>query len=166
MYQVGDYVVYGSHGVCRIVAEEDRRIERKLIAYFSLEPMGQPGAVYYVPSKNPAALAKLRPLIEREALNELLTSDGVRTSYWIQDENRRKLRYREILSSGDCTALFSMVYTLHLHKRELLDSGRKVHQCDENFLQDATKLLTTEFSIVLNMPPADLAGYFQSVNYK
>lgn len=163
MYQIGDYVVYGSHGVCRIAGSEERVIDRKTIPYFALEPLGRPGARFYVPSQNSAALAKLRYLIDRGTLDELLSSDEVRTTCWIQDENRRKLRYRQILGSGDCTALVSMVYTLHLRKQELLNSGKRVHQCDESFLQEATKLLTTEFSLVLDLPPADVPRYIHSV---
>lgn len=163
MYQINDHVVYGSHGVCKITGEEDRVIDRKVISYFALEPVGQPGAKFFVPSKNPAALAKLRPLMDRRELLALLGSSQVRTSCWISDEARRKQRYRELISSGDCTALVSMVYSLHLHKKELFDSGKRMHQCDENFLHDATKLLTTEFSMVLDIPCDEVPQYIHSL---
>ena len=166
MYAVGDYVVYGSHGVCRIVAEEDRRIDRKVIAYFSLEPLGQPGAVYYVPSKNPAALAKLRPLIEKHELEKLLCSDQVRNCCWIDDENRRKLRYRELIARGDLIELVSMVHALHLHKQELMSIGKRVHQCDEVFLHDAEKNLTAEFALVLEIDPLDVPVYISAALQK
>lgn len=166
MYRVGDYVVYGSHGVCRIVSREDRRIDRRVIEYFSLEPLGQPGAVFYVPSQNPAALAKLRPLMEREELDELLCSDQVRNGCWIDDENRRKLRYRELIVSADRKALVTMVHTLHLHKQALSAEGKKCHQCDENFLHDAQKILTAEFALVLGIDPDAVPEYISALLQK
>lgn len=162
MFQVGDQVVYGSHGVCRIVGEEERLIDRKRIRYFALEPASQPGTRFLVPSENPAALAKLRHLISREELDALLSSPEVRESCWIADENARKQRYRELIVSCDRVALLRMIHTLHAHKRKQIESGRKFHLCDENFLHDAEKLLTAEFSLVLNIDPSEVKGYILS----
>ena len=98
MYQPQDKVVYGIHGVCVIVGREVRRVDRKDLEYLVLEPIEQPGACYYVPAQNPAALAKLRPLLDRDALTELLHSEEIRRDSWIRDENQRKLRYRELIT--------------------------------------------------------------------
>ena len=38
MYQIGDQVVYGFHGVCRIVDMEKRVVDRKTVRYYVLEP--------------------------------------------------------------------------------------------------------------------------------
>ena len=40
--QVGSQVVYGIHGVCCIIDTEVRRIDRKNVEYFVLEPKEQP----------------------------------------------------------------------------------------------------------------------------
>ena len=77
MFQVGDQVVYGIHGVCRILREEERSVDRKKIEYFALEPLDQKVAQYFVPSENPGALAKLRHLISREDLDSLLASNVI-----------------------------------------------------------------------------------------
>lgn len=159
MFQIGDQVVYGIHGVCSIIALEERTVDRKKIKYFALEPLDQPGARYYVPSENPAALSKLRHLINREDLETLLSSDEIRQSCWIADENQRKQRYRELINSSDRVALLRMINTLHQHKKEQAALGRKFHLCDENFLRDAEKLLNAEFSLVLDILPSEVEGY-------
>lgn len=159
MYQIGDQVVYGSHGVCRIVAQEERVIDRKHIQYFALEPLNQPGARYLVPSENPVALSKMRHLISREELDALLTSDRTCADCWIADENTRKQRYRELITSGDRAALLGMIHSLHRHKKTQLEAGRKFHLCDENFLNDAQKLLTAEFALVLQIEPSQVPEY-------
>lgn len=162
MFQVGDQVVYGIHGVCQILELEERLVDRKRIKYFALEPLDQPGARYFVPSENPAALAKLRHLISREDLEVLLSSSEIRQNCWITDENQRKQRYRELINSSDRVALLRMINTLHQHKKEQAAAGRKFHLCDDNFLRDAEKLLNAEFSLVLNIQPSEVGNYILS----
>ncbi len=162
MYQVGEDVVYGIHGVCRIVDVEARKIDRKTVEYLVLVPKDQTGSRYLVPRGNAAAMAKLRPVMSREDLEALLISPEVRQDGWIADENQRKQYYREVINSGDRTALLRMVHTLHDHRRQQQAAGRKFHLCDENFLRDAQRLLSTEFSVVLEMPPAEVETYIVS----
>ena len=163
MFQVGDQVIYGIHGVCRITQVEERTIDRKKIHYFVLEPTEQPGAKFYVPMHNEAALSKLRHIISREALDTLLESDEVQQDAWIQDENQRKQHYRDLINSGDRMALVRMVRTLHQHRKAQSAAGRKFHLCDENFLRDAEKLLGSEFALVLRMPQEEVGSYVRGV---
>ena len=55
MFQLGDQVLYGIHGVCRIAELEVKRVDRKNVEYFVLVPVVQPAARYYVPTGNAAA---------------------------------------------------------------------------------------------------------------
>lgn len=162
MLQCGDRVVYGIHGVCNILDVEVRTVDRKKVEYFVLSPIDQPEARFYVPTQNPAALAKLRPLLSRKELEELLHSDVVDENTWISDENQRKQRYRELITSSDRNALINMVRALHNHKAQQLAQGRKFHLCDENFLRDAEKLLTSEFSLVLEIPQNEVGKYIMN----
>lgn len=163
MYHSGQQVVYGIHGVCSIIGTENKIVDKKTVEYLVLAPEDQNGARFYVPCANPAALAKLRPLIDRESLDALLHSEEVRQNCWIQDENQRKLYYRELITAGDRKSLLQMIYSLHLHRNDLKITGRKLHMCDENFLRDAERLLNSEFSKVLNIAPGDVANYISAV---
>lgn len=161
MLQVGMQVVYGIHGVCRIIDVEIRTLDRKKVEYFVLEPREQPGARFYVPTHNQTALAKLRPLLTGEELEALLASEDTHRDCWIHEENLRKLKYRELINGGDRAALISMVRALYRHRENQLAAGRKFHLCDENFLRDAQKLLISEFSMVLGIPQSDVRAYIE-----
>lgn len=163
MFRVGSFVVYGVHGVCRIVETEERTVDRKHVSYYVLEPAEQSGARYLVPMHNQAAVSKLRPVLSRDELNALLRSEEVRGQEWIADENRRKQTYRELIGSGDRAALIRMVGVLHRHKSEQETAGRKFHLCDENFLRDAEKMLNAEFSLVLGIEPGQVGSYILTV---
>lgn len=159
MHEIGDMIVYGTHGVCTILGVEERTVDRKKVEYFVLEPMEQPGARFYVPTQNQAAVSKLRKLLTAQQLDAILHSDEVRQNSWIADEGRRKQYYRDLITSGDRAAILRMVNSLHRHKQEQAEAGRKFHLCDENFLREAEKLLSAEFSMVLGIP-ADQVGTY------
>ena len=95
----------------------------------------------------------------REELLALLHSEEVRNYPWIADENQRKLRFRELINSGDREALMGMIGALHRHKKAQLAAGRKFHQSDENFLSDAQKLLNAEFSQVFDLAPGQVSAF-------
>ena len=150
MYQEGQYVVYGSHGVCQIVDIEQKNIDHKLVQYYALEPLARPGTRYYIPVHNAVAVGKLRLPLGREELEKMLKSP-VDTTCWIAEENRRKLCYREQISNLAPQTLFMMVRLLRLHRRKQLEDGRKFHVSDANFLKDAENLLAGEFAFVLGI---------------
>ncbi len=162
MYQVGERVVYGIHGVCDIVEQEEKTVDRKQVTYLVLEPVGQPGSRFLVPTRNAAAMGKLKKMLSRQEMEALMESESVRQDAWIREEGQRKQCYRELISSGDRKRIMAMIHTLYRHKAEQAAAGRKVHLCDDNFLRDAEKLLMSEVSIVMEMEPEEAKQYVRS----
>lgn len=162
MYQLGERVVYGIHGVCNILDLELRTIDRKKIEYFVLSPLEQPEARFYIPTQNKAALAKLRPLVDCDTLKSILRQIQREEAAWIPDENLRKQKYRELINKADVTELVCMVRDLHIHRQKQLEQGRKFHLCDENFLRDAEKLLCAEFALVLNISQNEVKDFIHN----
>ena len=159
MCQIGENVLYGIHGVCRVVDREERVLDRKKVEYLVLEPLEQNGARFLVPSNNPVAMAKQRPVMTKEELDCVFCAREVCQDGWIDDENQRKQYYRSLINSGDRTALMRMVRLLHKHRQTQMAAGRKFRLCDENFLRDAPKRLNSEFSLVPGIEPGQVADY-------
>ena len=159
MFDVGQKVTYGIHGVCTVTAMESMNLGKGRAKYYVLEPAAQPGARFYIPVENQAAVAKLRPLMSREELLALLHDDEVRNAPFITDESQRKLRYRELITSGDRAQLMGMIGALHRHKQAQLAVGRTFHLSDENFLSDAQKLLNAEFAQVFELEPGEVNAF-------
>ena len=61
MFQRGECVIYGIHGVCRVIGTEKQLVNRKRTEYLVLEPIGQSESRFYLPTGNETAMAKLRP---------------------------------------------------------------------------------------------------------
>ena len=148
MYQAGEQVIYGMHGVCRVVQEEKRIVDRKTVTYLVLETVGRSGSRFYVPTHNAAAMEKIRPMLSAQELEDLLGCEEVLADGWIPVEGQRKQIYREILGSGDRVKVAQILRALYRHKAERIASGKKVHMCDDNFLRDAEKMLVSEAAIV------------------
>lgn len=162
MFSIGDMVVYGIHGVCRIADIECRSVDQKAIEYYVLEPVNPPVAKFYVPTQNPVAVAKMRKVLTKEDLIALLESHQIRENNWIADENARKDAYRQLITRADCAELIPMIRALYIHKQEQLAAGKKFHLCDENFLKDAQRLICAEVSQVLGIAPEEVGPYIQS----
>lgn len=165
MYAVGDYVVYGIHGVCRILDLQEQCAGTHRKMYYVLEPMDQSGAKYMLPSDNPIVLAKIRPVMTKEELEKILHSSEVNKGCWVADENKRKQTYRELINGGDRVELIRMIGTLERHKQAQVLAGRKFHLCDENFLKDAKKLIEGEISLVLGIEKQQVGTYIKQAIY-
>ncbi len=161
MYQAGEWVVYGVHGVCRVAGIEKQLVGRKRTPYLVLEPLAQSESRFYLPVESETAMGKLQSVLTREALTDLLTSQEIRRSEWIQEENQRKLYYRELIHSGNRTDLLKMVCALYCYRAQLQETGKKFHQCDENFLRDAEKLLASEIALVMELTPDEARDYLR-----
>lgn len=161
MYQIGDWVVYGIHGVCHIIGIDKQLVNRKRTKYLVLEPLAQTESRFYLPMENPTAMAKLKSVMSKEELTELLSSDVVQQDVWIADENQRKQHYRELIGSGDRISLMKMVTSLYRYKAQQLAAGKKFHQSDENFLRDAEKLLSSEVALVFSLSQIEARDYLR-----
>lgn len=151
MFHGGELVVYGSHGVCRVAGKEKQLVNRKRTEYFILHPLSNMESRFMVPADNPTALAKLKPVLPREEMEQLLNSEQVRADVWIGEENRRKQEYRGLINSGDRLAVLQMVHAIYRYRDTQLAVGRRLHLCDENFLRDAEKLMASEIGLVYEL---------------
>ena len=162
MYQQGEYVVYGIHGVCRILGTEKQLVNRKRTEYLVLEPLNRNAAKFYLPTQNPTAMEKLKEVLKREELEQLLQSDLARKDIWISEESLRKQQYRDLIAAGDRISLMQMVACLYRYKDAQEEAGRKFHQCDDNFLRDAERFLCSEICHVMGIPMEQARDYLRT----
>ena len=151
MYNVGTTVIYKNEGVCKITEITERRFRDKNIEYYVLKPVHKDDSEIYVPKNNKELLGKMRKILSKEEILELIKTMPDEESIWIADENERKEHYREILIRGDRTELVRLIKTLYLHKQNQKKTGKKLHIADEKFLKDAEHLLYDEFAFVFNI---------------
>lgn len=158
MYQIGQKIVYGACGVCRVAEEKEESGK----AYLVLEPEGQVNSRYYVPVNHPTAMKKLHPMLTREEMEKLFSFARNNNAAWIADENQRKQLYRELITGSDRQRLVGTMCTLYRYKASRAAEGKKCHVCDNLFLKDAERLLAGEISAVLEMSLEQAKNYLRS----
>lgn len=159
-HQVNDLVVYGSNGVFRIDGVCKKKIDGRETEYYVLKPVYEHGvSTAYVPVENEQLTAKLRPLLSRQEVVELIDSLPHMQTPWIESQDVRREKYREILHKGDRIAMIRAIRALHLHRREQEARGKRLYLVDEHFLKEAERLLYDEFAVALQMEPKQVLPY-------
>ena len=163
MFEVNDVIVYGTQGVCRIAALEEKNISGTLKQYFVLKPVHDTGATVFVPTENAHVLKKMRKVLSEEEINTLIDAMAQKDAVWIPGENERKERYKRMLASGDHLELISMLKGIYAHKKSREAEGKHLHMSDERFFKDAEQMLYNEFLYVLKLADRDaLMAYIEA----
>lgn len=151
MYKVNEMVLYGNEGVCQIKDITKRSFKGKEVEYYVLKPVFVQGSTVYVPVDNPELNAKMKKILSAEEIIDLIHNMPNQQLPWIENDNLRKEKYREILKNGDRQELIQLIRTLYLHQQELKKAGKKFHATDEKILNEAEKILHHEFAYVLDI---------------
>lgn len=161
MFSVGDTIIYGNHGICKIAGIQDMTIDSNTRPYYVLKPVFENGSTIYFPVGNTAAERKMRRILSVEEVYTLIREMSDEDNIWIENEIERKESYRNILTGSDRSALVKLIKTLYLHEQELKGSGKKLHVSDEKFLKDAEKTLNDELIFVLNIEREEVLPFIQ-----
>ncbi len=159
MFSTNDLIVYGVHGVCKIVDIEKKDFMGTKKDYFVLKPVNSVGSTYFVPTDNETLIAKMRKLLSEKEINELIDSMANEPANWIANENQRKEKYTAIISEGNHKELIKMIKAIFFEKKEREATGKRLHASDERFLKDAEKILHGEFQYVLKLNEDQLMAY-------
>ena len=150
MVEIGQWVLYGVHGICRVIGTEKQLVNRKRTEYLVLEPFSKSESRFYLPTGNPTALAKLKEVLTAGEMEALLEANDTQDVVWIDTESLRRQYYKDLLSAADRSVLIKMVTYLYRYREAQFAAGKKFHQCDDNFLRDAEKVLASEFALVMD----------------
>ncbi len=162
MLRIGELVIYGAQGVCRIEGLEKMKVGGTRREYYILKPLTRGTATVYVPADNGELCQKMRPLLSREELDALIAGLAAEPTVWQEDNNLRKAEFQRVIAEGERGALLRMIRTIYLHRRELRENGRRLRSTDEQFLRDAERLVNDEFAAVLDIAPQQVPGYIES----
>lgn len=151
MFKINDVIIYGAHGVCKIVDIEEKSISGPKKKYYVLQPIKDQGATIYAPAENAHVLKKMRRLLTVAEIDRLIDSIPKGEINWIENERERRELYKSILAGGDHWKLIGMLKAIYQHKQEREADGKRLHMTDENFFRDAEQLLYNEFQYVLKL---------------
>lgn len=162
MFEKGDYVVYGTKGVCRVeeITEPDMKGTAAGRLYYVLRPCFQKGSTIFTPVDNEKTV--MRAVMSRTEADALVDGlSGIEALQESSDKEREK-QYREAIRSTDPRQWVRIIKTSYLRGQERRAQGKKVTTVDERYLHAAEEQLHEELSIALGVPKEEIREYIGS----
>lgn len=160
MFSINDTVMYGTVGVCRVEGVSELTLGRESKEYYVLKPIANGGSTVFVPLDNDILLGKVRELLSRDEIDEMLRNVDF-SDMWIDDSTARAQTFGDIIKSGDRVKIISVMLTLSERRRSLSGTGKKLRISDERALRDSERILSDEFSYVLDIAPESVGSYIK-----
>lgn len=157
MYNINDYIIYSSTGVCRIEDIRSESFNGESRKYYILKPIYANVSTVYAPYGT--SEERMKVIMSPDAVRALIHAIPDEEAYWIDDDSRRKERFSTIIKSGNREELMLMIKTLYFKRAERMKSGKRLHNSDEKLMKDAERILYEEFALVLNIKPADVTAF-------
>ncbi len=159
MFQKGEYVIYGSNGICLIQDITTLNIpgidqNRK---YYLLKPVYSSGSTVYTPVDT--ADASLRPALSKEEADSLIQSIPDIPLITLPDEKALENTYKKYMRSNNCKAWVQLIKTIYLRKENRLMKGYKVTALDNRYFNLAESSLYGELSIALGKSRDEVKSY-------
>lgn len=160
MFNVNDMVIYGARGVCEIVDISKKDFnDGKERTYYVLRPAYDTKATIFVPVSNEALTSKMRHVLSSQEIYDMIKAMPDEATIWIENENQRKEKYREILTDGSRLDIIKMIKSLYAHEQDRKENGKKLSMSDERFMKAAEKVLYDEFAVVLHIEPDEVLPF-------
>lgn len=146
MYNIGDTVVYGMTGVCRIEDVCFKEFTRGDVKkYYVLKPIGSESSTIYAPFGSSDGMMRA-PLAKAEAERLIALACSAAPDVPAFFDREECIR---IMKDPDRLPLLHLLRALHAHKDDVLRRGKKVRLSEENLLKTAERLIAEEFSLAL-----------------
>ena len=158
MYKIGDLILYGSTGVCRVADIKKRSFnsEKKTEQlYYVLKPLYQE-CMISTPVDNEKVF--MRPIISKESANQLI--DMIPTikaeAYHSKVLSQLAEHYNTSIKTHNCEDLLELTMSIYAKKQYAEQQKRKFGAIDERFMKRAEELLFGELAAALEISKADI----------
>lgn len=155
-YQVGDLIIYGSTGVCRVAQISTDGPERGK-PYYTLKPLYQTCDIY-TPLNGKVFT---RPILSREQAEHLIDTIPTIETHPCYSQAMRKLseQYQSCLATHQCEDLMELTLSIYAKRQWAQETNRKFGAVDQRFLKRAEDLLFGELAAALDIPRDDVPQY-------
>lgn len=160
MFQKGDYVLYGSDGVCAVTDLCPSPLGGEDI-YYLLEPVeGSAGSKIYAPVQN--GKVKMRRIMTRTEADELIDRIPFITTLPIPSEKQRKETYRNAMLSGDPVEYVRIIKTVYRRRADLSQAKKRLPDSDTDYDRSARQCLYRELSLSLGVAYEIMEEYLET----
>lgn len=161
MYNVGDIIVYGEHGVCKVAAVGPLQLGGPgSRLYYTLRPYYHPELVIYAPIDNDRVV--IRPPITREQAQQIVSELPRVPELEIPEEKGRETLFSQVQHTCDCRALAGLLKALYHRRAQRQKKGRRATSVDERYFHAAEDQLYGELAYALGMNREETPDYIRA----
>lgn len=159
MFKVGEYIVHGRNGVCKVedITHIDISGADKDQLYYTLVPVKSIGSKIFYPVDSDKVV--MRSIVTKKEAEHIVKEINDIKPMWIENERQRELKYKEAISSCDCEQLICIIKTLHQRNNERMAQGKRATYVDDKYLREAKQNLHDEFAIALGLDRDKVEDY-------
>lgn len=147
MFDVGEYIVYGQNGICRIedITHPDISGYDDDRLYYVLIPERSRESRLFCPTDNTKVV--LRKIVSaKEAMEAIGEAESMEPLQVVNDRMRDEC-YKNVMKSCELKQWIQIIKTLLIRKKEREAAGKKITATDERYLNAAQEVLFTEVAI-------------------
>ena len=151
MFCVGDYIMYGKCGVCKLTDICRSPFDAKdTKQYYELRPISNVTSVIYTPVDNDKIM--LRKLMDKDDAQKFLDRVASIAPLTVENEKKRRDIYKEAIADLYPDGYVSVIRTVYERRRAFEAARRHITDADSEFESLAKRSLFGELSIVLGIP--------------
>lgn len=160
MYQVGDLIIYGSTGVCKVADITTRELDGKdkEQLFYVLDLLYQ-NCTIFAPVNSTKVF--MRPIISKEEAERIIDMIPAMQAeaYHNRALNQLAEHYKTSLNTHECSDLIELTMSIYAKKQFAEQQKRRFGTVDEQFMKRAEELLFGELAAALDIPKDKVPKY-------
>ena len=116
-----------------------------------------------MPVDNEALTGKMKKVLSREEVMDMIRSIPEAESIWNDNANMRREEYRKIINAADRKELVKLLKTLHDQKSKLEEIGKNLSVSDEKYYRKAQNIIHSEIAMVLELEMKEVEPFIEQV---
>ncbi len=151
MFDVGDYIIYGNSGVCKINKIGPMKMAGAVRdrLYYTMVPCYIRDSEIFTPVDNDRVV--MRKVMTKEEAEDFIGSIGNIGTLEIIEEKRREQEYKQAVLTCDPVIIVELMKTISIRMEERISEGKKVTAADAKYYHIAEDSLYGEIAVSLGM---------------
>ena len=161
-FAVGDLILYGETGVCRVEEIVDKEFLGNIVSCYRLTPLYQNCAIF-TPVEGGNIF--MRPIVTREEADSLLASVSTVEPNICEITAPRPLteHYDKIIKTHDCAEWITLAVSIRAKRKRLIEKKKKLSAVDERFKKKSEDLIFGELSAALGIDRNSVKDQFENM---
>lgn len=162
MFELNDILVYGNNGVCKVSDIRKEKFSGTPTMYYILSPVFGSQSTLYVPTENSKLASKLRPVMMKETLDNMMTTAKNSEVKWESDDRTRNEKFHDIIAKGLSSELLMVIKCIVIRRNELKQKIKKLHAADERALALCEKIAGEEYAYAFGVEVEDAVSHIEN----